>query len=178
MVPSVTIQWYSVCSSLFIVNLPVEHSQHRSTKLLKSLGVIQTPLSTQARTVLPACPNKLIRWLVGALSPVSHKGLFQGWKQTSVYLLVLHSTSHQTTSVLFSNHNSNYIHNFGTQTQKNNSTCFETYLNSTGTQNGNLHQLSVTMSWLTYFILHVHTGIDVRHSQHRTNSGEVNGPEG
>ena len=46
----------------------------------------------------------------GALSPVNHKGLYQGWKQTSVYLLVIHSTSHYTISLFLSNHNSNYIH--------------------------------------------------------------------
>ena len=33
---------------------------------------------------------------VGALSPVNHKGLHQGWKLTSVYLLIIHSTSHKT----------------------------------------------------------------------------------
>ena len=41
---------------------------------------------------------------------------------------------------LFSNHNSNSIHNFGTQTQKNNNTCFGTYLYSVGTQHRKLHQ--------------------------------------
>ena len=33
-----------------------------------------------------------------------------------------------TTSLFFSNHNPNDIHNFRTQTQKNNNTCFRTYL--------------------------------------------------
>ena len=47
------------------------------------------------------------------------KGLYQGWKLTSFYLLVIHSTSHYPTSLFFSNHSSNYIHNLGTQTQKN-----------------------------------------------------------
>ena len=28
--------------------------------------------------------NKKVRWLVGALSPVNHKGLYQGWTQTSL----------------------------------------------------------------------------------------------
>ena len=39
-------------------------------------------------------------------------------------ILVIHSTSHYTTSIFFSNHNPNHIHNFGTQTQKNSNTCF------------------------------------------------------
>ena len=84
----------------------------------------------------------------------------------------------------FSNHNSNYIHNFRTQTQKNCNTCFGAYLYSTGTQHGNLQKLSVMMSRMTYFILQAHTGTGVSHSQHRKNSGDVlekmqvNGPEG
>ena len=44
---------------------------------------------------------KLVSWLVGALSPVNHKGLHQGWIQTSLYLQVIHFTSHQTTSHVF-----------------------------------------------------------------------------
>ena len=58
------------------------------------------------------------------LQPVSRKGLHQGRKQTSVYLRVIPSASHCTTSVFFSNHDSKSIQNFGTQTQKNNSSCF------------------------------------------------------
>ena len=47
---------------------------------------------------LVICPNFM---LVGALSPVNHevKWLYQGWKQTSIYRLVIHSTSHYTTSL-------------------------------------------------------------------------------
>ena len=36
--------------------------------------------------------------LVGALSPVNHEGLHQGWTQTSFYLQVIHFTSLYTTS--------------------------------------------------------------------------------
>ena len=81
----------------------------------------------------------LVAYLFGALSPVNHKGLHQGWKQTSIYLQVIHSTNHYATSPFISNHNSNHIHNFGMQTQKNNNTCFGAYLYSAGTQHGNLH---------------------------------------
>ena len=54
--------------------------------------------------------------LVGALSPVIHKGLNQGWTQTSLYLQVIHFTSHRTTSHVFL-----------------------AYLFSAGTQHGKLH---------------------------------------
>ena len=60
-------------------------------------------------------------------------------------------------NIFFSNHNSNYIPNFGTQTQKDNNTCFRACLYSAGTQHRNLHQLSVPMSRVTYFILRAHT---------------------
>ena len=32
----------------------------------------------------------VVSWLVGDLSPVNHRGLHQGQKQTQVYLLVIH----------------------------------------------------------------------------------------
>ena len=46
-------------------------------------------------------------------------------------------------------------------------------LYSAGTQHGNLHQLSVTMSRVTYFIPRIHTGTGVGHGQHRKNWEEV-----
>ena len=39
--------------------------------------------------------------LVDALSPGSHRGLHQGWTQTSLYLLLIHFTNHHTTSHVF-----------------------------------------------------------------------------
>ena len=39
--------------------------------------------------------------LLGALSPFNHKGLHQGWTQTSLYLQVIHFTSHLSTSQAF-----------------------------------------------------------------------------
>ena len=86
------------------------------------------------------CPaNCIFSQLVGILNPVNHKELHQGWKQTSVYLQVIHSTSHYTTNRFTANNNSRSIHSFGTQTQKNSHTCFGAYLYSTSTQHGNLH---------------------------------------
>ena len=44
--------------------------------------------------VLKSKPKKLVG---GAFSPVNYKGLsYQGWKQTSIYLLVISHKSHQT----------------------------------------------------------------------------------
>ena len=40
-------------------------------------------------------------------------------------------------------------------------------LYSAGTQHGNLHQLTVMMSGVTYFILQAHTGTGVSNSQHK-----------
>ena len=51
--------------------------------------------------------------------------------------------------------------------------CFGAYLYSADTQHRKLHQLSVTMNKVTYFILRAHTGTVVSHSQHRKNPGEV-----
>ena len=65
------------------------------------------------------------------------------------------------------------MHNFGTQTQKNNNTSFGANLSSTGIQHGNRLQLFVTMSTVTCFILRAHTGTGVSYSQTRINSGEV-----
>ena len=81
--------------------------------------------------------------------PSQPENSYQGIKQTSVCLQVIHSTSQYTASFFFSNHNSNYIHNFGTQTQRNNHTCFGANLHSASTQHGNLRELCVTMSRVT-----------------------------
>ena len=58
------------------------------------------------------------------------------------------------------------------------------YIYSEGSEEGNLHQLSVTMSKTTYFSLRANTGAGVSRSRRRKNSGEVlkkmqvNGPGG
>ena len=74
-------------------------------------------------------------WLVSA---VHHKGLHQGWKQTSIHLQVIESTSYYATSLFFPNHNSNSIHNFGTQTRRI-MTHFWSLFIFFGTQHENLH---------------------------------------
>ena len=45
--------------------------------------------------------NLPLSQLNGALSPVNHKGLHQGWIHTSLYLQAVQFTSHQTTSHVF-----------------------------------------------------------------------------
>ena len=47
------------------------------------------------------CVLAVASQLVGALSPVNHKGLHQGWTQISIYLQVIHFESHHTTSHVF-----------------------------------------------------------------------------
>lgn len=42
--------------------------------------------------------------------------------------------------------------------------CFGAFLYSTGSQHGNLHQLSLMISWMTCFILQVHGGTCVKHN--------------
>ena len=59
------------------------------------------------------------------------------------------------------------------QSQKNNTTCFRTYLYSADTQLASLHQFPVTMSKVTCFILWAYTGTGLSHSQHRKNWGGV-----
>ena len=71
-----------------------------------------------------------------------------------------------------------------TQKNNNNNNMFCSQLNSAGTQHGNLPQLSIMMSRVTYFILQAYTGSGVSHSQHRKKLGgllekmQLNGPEG
>ena len=81
----------------------------------------EEPVEGEGRVGRSACgeeSEEKDKWgeLVGALSPVNHKGLHQRRKQTSIYLQVMNSTRHHKTSVFFSNHNSNSIHAFGKQT--------------------------------------------------------------
>ena len=106
--------------------------------------------------------------------PCQPQRMISGLKTTfSLISYVIHPTSHSTTSLFFSNPNSNFTYNFGTQTLKNNNTCFGAYLYSMSTQDGNLHQLSVTISRVTCLILQAHTGTGVIYSQQKKNSGEL-----
>ena len=95
--------------------------------------------------------NFTLSLLVGAFSPVNHDYI-RAEHKTSLYLQVIHSTSHYTASLFFfffflfslSNHSSNYIYNFGTQNQKKRrkkTTYFGAYLilYSVSIQHGNLN---------------------------------------
>ena len=85
--------------------------------------------------------EQLVSSLVGALSPVNHKRFHHGWIQTSLYLQVIHFTSHHPTSNMF-----------------------WAYLYSTGTQHGNLHPAG----WPILFCRPTQEPC-VSHSQHRRN---------
>ena len=129
-------------NGLDLVVLVVDVFQSNSSPLERGRVLLpQEVLICETITFLIiAVSNKL----ADVLSPVNYKGLYQGWTQTSIYLQVIHSTSHYTTSlpvlvffvcfVLFcfslSNHSSISIHNFGRQTQKNKNTCFEAWSRS------------------------------------------------
>ena len=65
---------------------------HRSRT---SCGHFATP---QAMILPKGLPHSLrcLILLVGVLSPVNHNGLHQGWKQTSIHLLLIPHNSHQT----------------------------------------------------------------------------------
>ena len=109
--------------STFIVDF-VFSIKNQSSQLTKHQKIRNLPVTTSVivlfliKTVSLALYQECNRQLVGALSPVNHKGLHQGWTQTLIYLQVTHSTSHYTTSLFCSNHSSNSIHNFGTQNQR------------------------------------------------------------
>ena len=97
---------------------------------------LQNPM--QRKVEWRSGPNKLNGQSVGALSPVNHKGLYQGWYQTSLYRHIIHYSSNYTTGLFFKNHSTNSIHNFGMQTKKN-KTYFWDYLFSADTQQAKLH---------------------------------------
>ena len=97
--------------------------------------------SKQGNQFYPVAPHSQ---LVGALSPVNHKGLHHGCTQTSLYLQVSHFTSHHTTShVVFS---SLFIFR-GHSTRE------------------------PVSSRLTYFILRAYAGTGFSHSQRRKKTG-------
>ena len=99
--------------------------------------------------------TKLVSWC-SLLSLSTSKGLHRGWKQTSIYLHVTH-----TTSLFFSIHNSNSIHNFRTQTQTNKTHVLD---------NWSLFVFRGHSTWepessrVTYFLPRAHTGTHVSHS--------------
>ena len=59
---------------------------------------------TKGRAEVIGCKSvslELLLVLVGAVSPVNHKGLHQSWTKTSLYPQVIHFTSHHTTRQAF-----------------------------------------------------------------------------
>ena len=98
---------------------------------------------------------EIVSSLVGAFSPVNHKGLLQGWTQTSIYLQVIHFTS---------NHTSSHV--------------FWAYLYSAGTQYGNLHPAG----WPILFCRPTQEPMSATANTGKIRRGfgkmQVNGPEG
>ena len=65
--------------------------------------------------------NERLIWCFKSSQPQKNKQTkkqHQGWKQTSIYLQVIYSTSHYTTRLFFTKLNSDSIISFRTQTQK------------------------------------------------------------
>ena len=86
--------------------------------------------------------DRQLSWLVsGRFEPSQPQRIILGLRTHFSHLLVIHSTSHHTTSPFFSNHSSNHIDNFRTQIQKSSNAGFRAYLYSTGSQRGNMHQV-------------------------------------
>ena len=103
-------------SKLIILGNTPTQSEATDTVFSQNTGA-NDPLSIgHCPTTLGQNIYLLCEQLVGALSPVNHKGLHQGWTQISLFLQVIHFTSHHTTSRVCS-----------------------PYLYSAGTQHGNLH---------------------------------------
>ena len=122
---------------------------------------------TEVRTVLDpretAQVSSIHRWCFEPSQPlkIMTSGLKTNFNLSQSYSFHM-SVYHK--SLCFLNHNSDHILNFGTQTHKNNKTCFRDYLYSSGTAYRNLHQSSITMSRVTELILRAHTGTGVSHS--------------
>ena len=91
---------YMMCIAVYMMCICVcqYHVLPRATFIKKNgLLLCQTPWTT-FQTLDFNCAECIttISYLVGALSPVNHTGLHQGWTQTSLYLLVIHFRSHYT----------------------------------------------------------------------------------
>ena len=89
-----TVRKQLTCVVLTILCLSTTRKHWRATRIFqrKKNRHLDTP---------PPKKKKKKKLVSGALSPVNHKGLRQGWTQTSLYLQVIHSTSHHTTSYVF-----------------------------------------------------------------------------
>ena len=124
--------WKQMVSTVLI------HDSHTLGPKAPSILVYRNPFLKEQHT------EHYLRQLTGALSPVNHKELHQGWMQTSFCLSVILFTSHDTTSRVFS-----------------------AYLYSTGTRHGNLHPAG----WPILFC--GPTQEPVLATANRKNSGEV-----
>ena len=124
--------------------------------LLDIIMFTMCPLWCSKHPQHPKTCTQSFSYLVGALSPVSHKGLHQGWTQASLCLQVIHFTSHHTT---------NHV--------------FLAYLYSAGSQHGNLHPAGWPILFcgptLKPVVATANTG---KKSREVLKKMQVNGPEG
>ena len=78
------------------------------------------------RTFFSKVKKNILSWFDNCLQPTKTGkillGLHQGWKQTSLYLQVSHSTSHYITSLFLLNHSSILSTMLECKTKKNNNT--------------------------------------------------------
>ena len=135
---------------------------------VQSRGLVKFFMGFSAMYVITTSSLKSV--IVGALNPVNHNILYQGYRQTSIYLLATQRTSYLKKYTNLSRKDKivpkisdckprNILTHFGVHK----------YIFA-DTQYRNLHQFPVTMSRVTYFMLRAHTETGVNHSQQRENS--------
>ena len=111
-------------------------------------------------TDIGSCMNSLFFKVSWCFEPSRLRRITSGLKQTSVYLKVIHSTSHYTTSLFLSNHNSHSIHN--SQINEKQKQTITHVLEPIYTPRA--LNTEPPFSRVTYFILRVCTGTGVSHS--------------
>ena len=108
--------------------------------------------------------GQLFSWFVGALSPVNHKELHEGYKQTSICLQVIYSTSHYSLflkpqlKVYPQFWNTNPEEEKKPKPNQHSNTCFAAYVLFCGHSTR-----QPASSRVTYFILRAYTGTGVSH---------------
>ena len=94
--------WTQTSFYLQLIHFTSHHTiSHVFWAYLYSTGTHLENLPLAGWPILFCGLTQLVSQLAGALSPDKHKGLHQGWTQTSLYLKVIHFTSHHTTSRVF-----------------------------------------------------------------------------
>ena len=95
-VVEVSVSYAALCKRTPAVKVSVPYATLCGPTIVVEVNVSYPTLQTNTRTWLA----KKVSQLVSALSLVNHKGLCQGSRQTSLCLLLILHTSHQTTNSL------------------------------------------------------------------------------